>query len=109
MHIPWKKTTNLFPLQFGFRQKQSTTYALIYLTENNRKQFDEGNYDCSIFVDFQEAFDTVNHNVLLKKTSNITVFEEFFINGLHLILKIENNCLTAILPTLNVGCPKAPY
>ena len=54
--------------QFGFRQKQSTTHAFNYLTENNRKQLDEGNYDCSIFVDFTEAFDTADHNVLLKRS-----------------------------------------
>ena len=56
---------NLFcPLQFGFRQNYSTTHALISLTETIRKYLDKGKFACGIFVDFQEAFDTVEHNIL---------------------------------------------
>ena len=57
----------IFPLQFGFRQKHSTSHALIHLTEKIREQLDKGNYGCGIFVDFQKAFDTVDHTILLKK------------------------------------------
>ena len=35
-------------LQFGFRQKYSTVYALISLTENIRKNLDEGNIGCGL-------------------------------------------------------------
>ena len=38
-------------LQFGFRQKYSIVHALINLTENIRKNLDEGNIGCGIFVD----------------------------------------------------------
>ena len=56
---------NLFyPLQFGFRQNYSTTHALISLTETIRKYLDKGKFACGIFVDLQEAFDTVEHNIL---------------------------------------------
>ena len=40
-----------YPLQFGFRQKYSTVYALISLTKNIRKNLHEGNIGCGIFVD----------------------------------------------------------
>ena len=40
-------------LQFGFRQKYSIVLALINLTENIRKNLDEGNIGCGIFVDLQ--------------------------------------------------------
>ena len=53
--------------QFGFRQKYSTTRALIHLTDKIRHEIDKGNYVCGIFVDFQKAFDTVDHHILLKK------------------------------------------
>ena len=33
----------------------------------NRKQLDNGNCGCGIFVDFQKTFDTKNHSALLKK------------------------------------------
>ena len=51
-------------LQFGFRQNYSTTHALISLTETIRKYLDKGKFACGIFVDLQEAFDTVEHNIL---------------------------------------------
>ena len=54
----------VYNLQFGFRQKHSTTHALIHLTKNIREQLDSGKYGCGIFVDFQKAFDTVDHTIL---------------------------------------------
>ena len=57
----------MYNLQFGFRQKHSTTHALIHLTKKIHKQLDSGKYGCRIFVDFQKAFDTVDHTVLTQK------------------------------------------
>ena len=56
---------SIYPLQFGFRQKLSTTHALISLTEDTRKNLDEGNIGCGFFVDLQKAFETVEHDILL--------------------------------------------
>ena len=57
----------IYPLQFGFRQNYSTSYALIHLTETIKEALDQGKYGCGIFVDLQKAFDTVDHNILLGK------------------------------------------
>ena len=57
----------LYELQFGFRAGYSTTHALIHMTEAIRSALDSGSVTCGIFVDFQKAFDTVNHDILLKK------------------------------------------
>ena len=57
----------LFDLQFGFRTGYSTSHALIHMTETIRAALDAGYVTCGIFVDFQKAFDTVNHEILLKK------------------------------------------
>ena len=62
-----EKKRTYYSFQCGFRQKHSTTHALVHLIEWIRKQFGDGNYDCGIFIDFQKTFDTVDHDILLKK------------------------------------------
>ena len=57
----------VYPLQFGFRKNFSTTLALLSLTEEIQQEMDKGRFGCGIFIDFQKAFDTVDHNILVKK------------------------------------------
>ena len=60
-------------MKFGFRQKYLTVYALISLTENIRKNLDEGNIDCGILFDLQKAFDTVEHDIFLSKLQHYVI------------------------------------
>ena len=57
----------IYERQFGFRERHSTNHALISITEKIREALDNDNFACGIFVDLQKAFDTVNHEILLKK------------------------------------------
>ena len=57
----------LYPLQFGSREKHSTTNALLSLTESIKLSIDNNKFGCGIFLDLQKAFDTVNHSILLQK------------------------------------------
>ena len=56
-----------YNLQFGFRQQYSTSHALINITENIRKLFDDGNTGCGVFVNLPNVFDPVDHQILLAK------------------------------------------
>ena len=53
--------------QFGIRRGCSTIDALIKLTEFFYSSLNNSNHLVSIFVDLRKAFDTVNHEILLRK------------------------------------------
>lgn len=57
----------LYKRQFGFQSKKSTIHSLIALTENVKMAIENGKIACGIFIDLQKAFDTVDHEILLKK------------------------------------------
>ena len=61
------KENVIYKQQFGFTPKHSTTHAIIIITEKIREALNKGKFSCGVFVDLQKAFDTVNHEVLLKK------------------------------------------
>ena len=63
-----ENSNSFYPLQFGFRKRHSTTHALIDIIEKINEALDKKKIACGIFVDFQKAFDTVNHEILIKKT-----------------------------------------
>ena len=49
------------------QEQHSRNHALIEITEKIRKALDSGKFACGLFVDLQKAFDTANHEILLKK------------------------------------------
>ena len=53
--------------QFGFRKNYSTEQAILEHTDNLKMKIDNKEAICSIFLDLSKAFDTVNHQILLKK------------------------------------------
>ena len=53
--------------QFGFRKHRSTEHAVQFLTHKFYEAVESNNYMMSIFLDFSRAFDTLSHNILMKK------------------------------------------
>ena len=51
----------------GFRAKKFTTQAVLYFLQYLYKHVDSGTDVFSLFLDFRNAFDCVNHEILLSK------------------------------------------
>ena len=57
----------LYPRQYGFRSKHSTSDAIKNLVGDVIKAFDDKMMVLSVFIDLRKAFDTVSHLRILKK------------------------------------------
>ena len=68
----------IHPKQFGFQKGHSTGHVLLQLVDQIYESFERNEYTIGVFIDLSKAFDTVDHNILLKK------LEIYGISGTHL-------------------------
>ena len=102
---------NIFnPAQYGFRKNHSTYMAMLNLYDKASDAIDENEYSIGIFIDLSKAFDTINHDILLRK------LDFYGIRGIpNLLIKsylnnrkqyvIYNNCAAALKP-ISCGVPQ---
>ena len=60
----------LYPQQFGFQKRKSTTQAILNLCDQLTNAIENKEFSRCIFLDLAKAFDTVDHEILLSKLSH---------------------------------------
>ena len=67
LYLFLKHNNIIYHNQFGFWSNHSTEHALIALTQEIQDACDKDALACGVFLDFQKAFDSANHDILLSK------------------------------------------
>lgn len=96
--------------QYGFRNNISADDAIMNVTGKIIKEIDAGHKCLGVFLDLRKAFDTVNHNLLLKKLSalgirgiGLDLFKSYLANRKQ-VVKIENEI--SEMRNINIGVPQ---
>ena len=87
----------LYGYQSGFRKNHSADTCLSFLNDKILKGFDNGLVTGMILIDLQKAFDTIDHDILLKKLSiigfsdhSVKLFQSYLLNG-KFTVNLENS------------------
>ena len=61
------KNKLIYYQQFGFRSLHSSVTCLLHSTNDWYVNMDKGRFTATVFINLKEAFDTVDHDILLQK------------------------------------------
>ena len=65
----------LYDFQFWFRKHHSTALALMEVLDNIYEHLDKREYVIRMYLDLQQAFDTLNYDILLYKLNNVIWYQ----------------------------------
>ena len=77
----------IYDYQFGFRKGYSTEQAILEITDNIKTSIENKEITCGVFLDFSKDFDTINHQILLRKLykygiqgTQLALFSDYLVN-----------------------------
>ena len=94
----------LYRHQSGFHKNHCTDTSLAYLMDNILTGFDSGLLTRVSLIDLQKAFDTINHDILLRKMSalrfsdrSINWFQQYLSNrSFHINVQDKYSCIAKV-------------
>ena len=96
--------------QFGFHINNSTEHAILQFTRDIAQTFDNGKFVLGVFIDLSKAFDTVDHQILVKKLKHYGINEKTLAwLGIYLFQRkqyIENSNNIKYLLEIDYGVPQ---
>lgn len=100
----------IVPHQYGFCSGKSVCDLLVRFGDDVYSSFNERGFLMAVFLDFRRAFDTVNHNILLRKLECYGVrgialkwFESYLSNRDQAVR--VGGCVSSVLP-VSIGVPQ---
>ena len=104
------KNRLLFSKQSGFRSLHSVVTCLLNCTNEWYINMDKGQYTAMVFIDLKKAFDTVDHEILLKKLTKYGIiglennwFASYLDNRMQFC---RVNGVSSMLENINCGVPQ---
>ena len=108
-----EKSEIIYEHQYGFQEGKSTIHAVFDIHKRIVTTLDQGNLDCSVFLDFAKAFDTVDHHILLQKLENNGLrgpvfkwFESYLSNRTQ---KVKIHSVSSVEKPITSGVPQVKY
>ena len=96
--------------QYGFRRNRSTIDLLTLFTGKILTSIDQGQFTAAVFLDLSKAFDSISHEILIKKLSNYGIrgtalkWFENYLKDRKIIVKVNNEF--SDMKTISWGVPQ---
>ena len=104
------KNRILFYKQSGFRSLRSVVTCLLICTNDWYVNMDKGKYAAMVLIDLKKAFDTVDHEILLRKLTKYGIIgleNTWFASDLEKRMQFcRVNGVSANLDNINCGVPQ---